>query len=501
MMEGERGRRRRPPPKSEELGYGSYGKVGTYVVDGKIDENTVIKRFIAIPNTGVSLSFIEYEILSKCNHPNIIKCKGLHKGPYSIGENDELDGEVHLLLEKADGTLNNLVDNKYFSGEEKTTRIIKILSDILLGLEYLHHNGIMHRDMGGANILITKDLQAKLCDFGMSSLCMTKMNGTYVNVGYRCPEQYTNQSYDTGIDIWSVAIILLQMINGENKFNPPMINDIFDTNPYNVISNVVQNYPLTLGINEMSNWVEKINSGFNEKKKKSGKTLFKNVVKTHKHEEIMNKIPEEFREFITLSMSWYSNRRATASKLLNLKLFDSLRNEIDESRNKWLKKTIEYSYDLHVPSSSIRDIVHKVTQTLFEYRMPIEYIIHGVHLYYDFVKYNYKLNLNQEQIILLCCFVSHKYFTTNSIPSGIDSFTPNPKLQKELLASEKEFLEQFNYVLGRHTLLNCVLYRSHGGHINQVYQDSMKELLTLMTSLLKEGTYNTKDLIEQISNC
>jgi mitogen-activated protein kinase kinase len=89
----------------------------------------------------------------------------------------------------------------------------KVAEGVLNGLTYLHSKKIIHRDIKPSNILLCRDGQVKLCDFGVSGEFGTKGDAnTFIGTSYyMAPERITGQSYTITSDVWSTGVTLLEV--------------------------------------------------------------------------------------------------------------------------------------------------------------------------------------------------------------------------------------------------------------------------------------------------
>ncbi|XP_078002285.1 myosin-IIIb [Phascolarctos cinereus] len=226
----------------ETIGKGTYGKV--YKVTNKKDGSpAAVKILDPISDMDEEIE-AEYNILQFLpNHPNVVKFYGMfYKADPNVG------GQLWLVLELCNGgSVTDLVKGLLKCGQRLDEAIISyILYGALLGLQHLHNNRIIHRDVKGNNILLTTEGGVKLVDFGVSAqLTSTRLRrNTSVGTPFwmapeviACEQQY-DYSYDARCDVWSLGITAIELGDGD----PPL----FDMHPVKTLFKIPRNPPPTL---------------------------------------------------------------------------------------------------------------------------------------------------------------------------------------------------------------------------------------------------------------
>ncbi|MBF6328685.1 Stk1 family PASTA domain-containing Ser/Thr kinase [Nocardia transvalensis] len=150
------------------------------------------------------------------NHPAIVAV-------YDTGE-AEVDGGPlpYIVMEYVDGeTLRDIVRGK---GPLPPRRAMEIIADVCAALDFSHKNGIVHRDMKPANIMINRQGAVKVMDFGIaraiadSSNPMTQTAAVIGTAQYLSPEQARGEQVDARSDVYSVGCVLYEILTGEPPF-------------------------------------------------------------------------------------------------------------------------------------------------------------------------------------------------------------------------------------------------------------------------------------------
>ena len=136
---------------------------------------------------------------------------------YEINQTE--DGQMFIAMACYEG---GSLKSRIRKGPLPMEEALAIADQIARGLEKAHQKGIVHRDIKPANILITEDGVVKIVDFGLASMAgvtkLTKTGTTLGTASYMSPEQTRGESVDNRSDIWSLGVVLYEMMTGRLPF-------------------------------------------------------------------------------------------------------------------------------------------------------------------------------------------------------------------------------------------------------------------------------------------
>ncbi len=204
----------------EKLGEGGMGVVYK-ARDTKLDRDVALKFLPA--HLGASENdkarFIqEAKASAALNHPNVCSVIGIEEQPVAATPGAQPENRMFIVMEFVDGvTLREKMGT--MSAKQATDIGIQIAD----GLAAAHEKGIVHRDIKPENIMVRKDGIAQIMDFGLAKLRgnvtrLTREGSTVGTAGYMSPEQVQGQDTDHRSDIFSMGVVLYELISGQPPF-------------------------------------------------------------------------------------------------------------------------------------------------------------------------------------------------------------------------------------------------------------------------------------------
>ena len=192
------------------IGEGSTGQV--YLsTERETGRQVAIKKMDLTKQQRRELLINEVATMKYYKHPNIVKMYNSYL----------IDNELWLVLEYLEGgALTDIVTNTSMNEQQIATVCVQCLQ----ALAFLHAEGLIHRDIKSDSILLAGDGSVKLSDFGFCAQVSAQVPKRRSLVGtpyWLSPEIISRQSYGTEVDIWSMGIMIMEMIDGE----PPFYNE------------------------------------------------------------------------------------------------------------------------------------------------------------------------------------------------------------------------------------------------------------------------------------
>ena len=327
----------------QELGSGSYGRV--YLIKHNITNEeyalkVIDKKKLKHMYGETDIMKNEINIQSKLIHENIIRL-------YNVYEDDN---SINLIMEYAkNGNLFELLSKPENKNGFDEQRAFDYFIQVVNAVYFLHQNNIIHRDIKPENLLFGKKGLLKLCDFGWAKELTLENRSTFCGtVEYMAPEIVGSENYDFSVDIWSLGILLYELIFGHSPFKAKNMKSVI----LNIKSHdLTYEKPIS---HECKNLIEKILNINPQKRLKIKDILEHPFVKKYSKNYLLRK-----------------NSEFNYNNIGDIKYYDMINNKniYNTSSKKEISKDIEkddYEYENYIKTRCNTKYIHSKTRSIFQ---------------------------------------------------------------------------------------------------------------------------------------
>jgi cyclin-dependent kinase 2 len=482
------------------IGEGSYGLI--YSIKEESGEYA-LKRNITDNQTNFLSAVRELNMLHTLrDHPNIITLSKVIFGKlYEDKEfaplegedrKEQRDDEVHFIFPKAEKDLHDYI---YDDEEESFTHYKKYMIDMLLGVEYMHQNHIIHRDIKPGNILIFSDNVAKVCDFGFSKPYTKQGDQTpgIVTVTYRAPEiVLSDPNYDYKIDVWSLGCVFFELVAKNALFN-----EVDDDN-FKLMKHILETIDEPLNKVQFKQWITdchskdfKISNRYSKPRPSYYEQLDLSDNGVQAFEAQCGKL-NDFCDLLEKMLSFNPKNRFDIHQCLNHHFFDSDRVYINLVRDRYKDKVYKES-PIHCVSCPERQWMAETVTCIYNSKQNLDWYNHrcmfqAVDMFHrylcavyqdpNFVSHD-KFHTNL--LFMTCIYISIKYFSSIHAPIPFSDI-----VKPEFLTDEcQKIVESFEGGLIKncfnYDIYNTTLYEAADFLDDKLEEIDIRNLLIMFT--------------------
>lgn len=310
--------------KKEKIGEGTYGVVYK-ALDLRTGETIALKKIrLEAEDEGIpSTAIREISLLKELQHPNIVRL-------YDVVHTEK---KLTLVFEYLDQDLKKYLEVCGGAGGGLEPMIMKsFLFQLLRGVAYCHYNRVLHRDLKPQNLLINREGELKLADFGLArafGIPVRSYTHEVVTLWYRAPDVLLgSRKYSTPVDIWSIGCIFAEMCTGEPLFpgrsEKDQLCSIFEKLGWPTQDSILADLPdwSTFQQYKLSRQKSRRHHQ-NERKYKSGPEGAAKL-KEALRQNVKN-MPREGIELLATMLQYDPSQRVTASAAMKHKYFGDLK--------------------------------------------------------------------------------------------------------------------------------------------------------------------------------
>lgn len=432
---------------AQKIGEGCYGRVYK-VNDG--ENQYIVKRNIIDKNQEPFSSIKEMDLMYNLNHPNIVRLLDVSFGPpisrlSPAGKNNKND-KLYFIMECGNCDMYRLIDESLIPDHA----LIYLFAQMLLGLEYLHHRQIVHRDIKPGNIIYfeyshdnqsqSTDFCVKFCDFGMSKWHDDKVPGTpgVTTYVYRAPEIVMGKDYDCKSDIWSLGVVFTEIITGQpiikcmDEMTQILCNQIDKSSDDD--ADVYRQAIQQLNLSELE------------------MDLLQEIIDSRQTSDNLKKLYVTY-PILSRMLKFDPATRATASELLQDPYFDEIRWYIDMIHK-------EYPPEVVPDNPILRQLSEKRTQMIELVKIILRFdelpswlnyrsIAMAIDLYDSYLEKPDIQDMDLRILALSCIHLAAKYHCTMNIPPKFMNIVPKDLASKKELSKYNDDLQldiiQYHY--------------------------------------------------------